>query len=115
MDMRLMIVDDNAGMREMVRDAICTSEDTVMECADGTDAVLHYDTFKPAVVLMDVEMRYMDGFTAAERILSIDPAARIIFVSSHNTSAFRLKANRLRAAGFVSKENLSELQNLIHH
>lgn len=113
--MKFMIVDDNDGMREMIRSSACADDDIVLECPDGTVAVESYDRFRPDVVLMDIEMKQMDGFTAAEHIYSMDPHARIIFVSSHNTSAFRLKAKKLHSIGFVLKENLFELQTLIHH
>lgn len=113
MQMRYMIVDDNIGMREMIRETACTVQDSVMECSNGTEAVSAFSTFHPDVVLMDIEMKDMDGFTASERIYQQDPDARIIFVTSHNTSAFRIKAKLMKAAGFVSKENLSELTRLL--
>lgn len=111
--MRVMIVDDNAGMREMVRDASCTDEDVVLECPDGETAVNSYAPFAPDVVLLDIELKELDGFMAAERIYAIDPSARIVFVTSHNTSAFRLKAKRLHAAGFVSKDNVGDVVHLL--
>ncbi len=113
--MKLMIVDDNASMREMIRDTVCSDEDTVMECSDGTEAVAGYHGFTPDIVLMDVEMKEMDGFTALENIYRQDPGAKIIFVTSYNTSAFRAKAFQLKAKGFVPKENLNELLTLLHH
>lgn len=114
MTMKFMIVDDNAGMREMIRYAACNENDSVLECSDGTEAVSAFSKFHPDIVLMDIEMKGMDGFTATENIYKQDPAAKIIFITSHNTSAFRLKAKTLHAAGFVTKENLSELTNLLH-
>ena len=109
-----MIVDDNAGMREMIRDVACKENDSVLECSDGTDAVSAFSQFQPDVVLMDIEMKGMDGFTASEIIMKTNPATKIIFITSHNTSAFRLKAKSLNA-GFVTKENLSELNQILHH
>ena len=109
-----MIVDDNAGMREMIRESVCTEKDIVMECSDGAEAVSAFSAFHPDYVLMDIEMKEMDGFTAAEKIYKNDPAAKIIFVTSHNTSAFRTKAKVLKVFGFVTKENLSELTHLLH-
>jgi DNA-binding NarL/FixJ family response regulator len=85
-----------------------------MECSDGSEAVTAFSSFHPDVLLMDVEMKEMDGFTAAEKILAQDPNAKIIFVTSHNTSAFRIKAKQLRSTGFITKENLSELTQLLH-
>lgn len=112
--MKQMIVDDNAGMREMIRETVCTDTDSVLECSDGGEAVAAFSTFHPDVILMDIEMKEMDGFTASELIYRQDPKARIIFITSHNTSAFRMKAKLLKAAGFVTKENLSELASLLH-
>ena len=113
--MKFMIVDDNTGMREMIRDVACKENDTVLECSDGVEAVSAFSKFHPDYVLMDIEMKEMDGFTASENIYKQDPTAKIIFVTSHNTSAFRLKAKTMHAAGFVTKENLSELNQLLHH
>lgn len=113
--MKIMIVDDNAGMREMIRAMTFHEQDTVMECSDGAEAVSAYNTFKPDFVLMDIEMKAMDGFTASDEIYKLDPAAKIIFITSHNTSAFRLKARTMKAIGFVSKEQLSDLNQLIRH
>ncbi len=115
MQMKYMIVDDNAGMREMIRDTVCGEDDTVMECSDGAEAVAGYAGFIPDIVLMDVEMKEMDGFTATENIYKQHPDAKIIFITSHNTSAFRIKAKKLNALGFVPKENLTELFKLLHH
>jgi CheY-like chemotaxis protein len=86
-----------------------------MECSDGREAVTAFSSFLPDVVLMDVEMKEMDGFTAAEKILAQDQNAKIIFVTSHHTSAFRVKAKQLNAVGFIAKENLSEITQLLHH
>ncbi|MEW5798135.1 MAG: response regulator transcription factor [Bacteroidota bacterium] len=113
--MKFLIVDDNAGMREMIRDIICKENDSVMECSDGAEAVSAYPQFLPDYVLMDIEMKGVDGFLATEKIYQDDPQAKIIFITSHNTSAFRAKAKKLRATGFVTKENLSELTHLFHH
>ncbi|MFZ4622072.1 MAG: response regulator transcription factor, partial [Bacteroidota bacterium] len=86
-----------------------------LECSDGKEAVSEFPKFHPDYILMDVEMKEMDGFTAAENIYKQDPNARVIFVTSHNTSAFRIKAKLLNAKGFITKENLSELNQILHH
>ncbi len=110
-----MIVDDNAGMRKMIRQFVCKASDTVLECGDGSDAVSVYPEFNPDYVLMDVEMSPMDGFSATQKIIEDHRNARVIFISNHDTSAFRARAEQLHAEGFVSKENLTEIINLIHH
>ena len=99
----------------MIRDTVYRENDSILECSDGTEAVAGYAGFNPDIVLMDIEMKEMDGFTATENIYKQDPLAKIIFITSHNTSAFRIKAKKLNAMGFVPKENLTELYKLLHH
>ncbi len=113
-----MIVDDHADMRRMLKSVVAiAAKQTVeiIECEDGNEAVEQYERQHPDYVLMDVQMEPTNGFTAMERIIQNDPAASIIFVTSHNTSAFRTKAKMLHAKGFVTKDNLSELDQLLYH
>ena len=115
--MKIMIVDDHADMRRMLGSIVAIGAGVpveIVECSDGEEAVRRYTDEHPDHVLMDVQLGEMNGFTAAERIQQQDPRASVIFVSSHNTSAYRTKAKQLRARGFVSKENLSELDTLLH-
>ena len=108
-----MIVDDHPDMRRMIRSIVLNNGERqceIIECVNGEDAVRQYDALLPDYILMDVQLATMDGFAAAERIYENDPKASIIFVTSHNTSAYRTKAKLLHARGFVSKENLSELE-----
>lgn len=118
--MKIMIVDDHADMRRMLRSiVIAATADTVpsvevIECEEGEEAVRLHALQHPALVLMDVQLRAMNGFEATERIYQHDPGASIIFVTSHATSVFRAKAQSLRSRGFVSKDNLSELTRMLH-
>jgi two-component system invasion response regulator UvrY len=114
--MKIMIVDDHADMRRMLRSIVTDGgrrSDEIIECADGNEAVDQYERLHPDYVLMDVQMEPTNGFTATERIIKNDPEASVIFVTSHNTSAFRTKAKLLHAKGFVTKDNLSELDSLL--
>ena len=114
--MKIMIVEDHPDMRRMLKSivAIASHEPVeVFECADGEEAVLTYGAVRPDHILMDVQLGSTDGFTVTERIRKQDPDASVIFVTSHNTSAYRTKAKLLHATGFVSKENLSEQDSLL--
>lgn len=112
-----MIVDDHADMRRMLRSVVETrlgKATEIVECEDGEEAVTRYGAEHPNYILMDVQLKKMNGFEATERIFDQDPAAKVIFISSHNTSAFRVKALKMKADGFVSKDNLSELDLFLH-
>jgi DNA-binding NarL/FixJ family response regulator len=114
--MKIMIVDDHADMRRMLKSVVAIAAKQpveIIECADGEEAIEQYPVQHPDCVLMDVQLKKMNGFDAAEIIYQSDPNASVIFVTSHNTSAFRLKASLLHAKGFISKDNLSELDQLL--
>ena len=111
--MRYMIVDDNPGMREMIRMIVAGETDDILECADGMAAVQQFEAFRPDYVLMDIQMQEMDGFAATAKIRTLDPAAKVILVTNHTTPAFRAKAKALGTTGFVAKENLSEVAEII--
>jgi DNA-binding NarL/FixJ family response regulator len=67
---------------------------------DGMEA-LH-----PDMVLLDISMPAMGGFSLAERIRRAWPAIKIIFVSQHSEQAYVDKAMDVGASGYVLKRNL---------
>jgi two-component system chemotaxis response regulator CheY len=112
--MKVLIVDDSAAMREMVRMNACDEQDVVVECSNGEDAVESFKKFHPDYVLMDIQMSRTDGLTATERIFKYDSNAKVIIVTNHGSDSFRTAARRAGASNFVMKENLFELKDLLH-
>jgi CheY-like chemotaxis protein len=112
--MTIMIVDDNPRMRQVIRMLVAYPEDTVIECADGSEAVRDYPSIRPDWVLMDVEMKPMDGFEASAAILSEDPGANIIIVTQHNDPSFRKKALQIGVEKFVLKERLADILRIVY-
>ena len=109
MGMKIMIVDDHAGMRKMIRQLIAAPGDAVIECASGEEALRAAGEFKPDCVTMDVSMTGLCAFKATRGIREAYPPARVIFVSSHDHPEYRRAASEAGAAGYVMKENLSDL------
>jgi len=115
--MKLLIVEDHSAMRKTLRSIILSGQKTSVEFIEsdnGEDAVALSKIHHPDYILMDIQLRVMDGFVTSELILADDPAARIIFVSSHNAPSFRERAKNLNAYGFIAKDNLNELIHLLH-
>jgi PAS domain S-box-containing protein len=112
-DMRLMIVDDHAGVRKMIRQLVAAPGDTLVECSSGDEAVTLARDFKPDVVTMDVRMPGKCGFEAARAIRRLHPASRVVMVSSYDQPFLRQTAVDVGAAGYVLKDNLAELRHLI--
>ena len=113
MSMKLLIVDDHDGMRTMIRQLIAAPSDTVMECRSGDEAIKLLGEFKPDCVTMDVSMPGLCAFKTARTIREVHPSARVIFVSSHDQPDFRRAANEAGAAGYIVKDNLSDLYLLV--
>lgn len=109
MPIKLMIVDDHAGMRDMIRQLIAAPGDSVVECGSGDEALLSAADFKPDCVTMDISMPGVSAFEATRQIRAMHPTARVIFVSSYDQPDYRKAAQEAGAAGYVMKENLSEL------
>jgi two-component system response regulator DegU len=104
-----MIVDDNAGCRELIRDVIGSFADEILECGDGTEAATQCARFRPDLVTMDLNMPLTGGLEATRRVLAKHPAARVIVVSEHDAPEFRMAACSAGACHFYSKNNLAGL------
>jgi DNA-binding NarL/FixJ family response regulator len=113
MTMKLMIVDDHAGMRNMIRQVIAAPGDTIIECGSADDAVKSIGVFQPDCVTMDIRMPGLCAFKAIRMIRETHPAVRVIVVTSYDQPDFRAAASEAGAAGYVVKENLSELYLLV--
>lgn len=66
-------------------------------------------------VLMDLQMDNMNGFEATKQMQKHDKDANVIIVTSFDTPSFRKKAKELNTYGFVCKDSLSELHQLLHN
>jgi two-component system chemotaxis response regulator CheY len=114
MGKRLLIVDDSAIMRKMVRNLLVSSKHEVVgEAKNGAEAFRLYQELNPELVIMDVTMRGMDGFAAAKEILSFDSEAKIVFLSNLDKGQYGPQAEKLGALGFVNKHQFEELLKLI--
>ena len=106
---KLLIVDDRALARHLVRQAATTPLDTVLECASATDALKAVGAFQPDCVLMGVSIHAPGAFTAIKSIRKKHPEVRVLAVGSVNENEMRRAASAAGAAGYASTENLSDL------
>ena len=111
--MKLLIVEDNASTRRLIRTIVAGVATQVYECADGAEALASYIAHRPDFVLMDLAMQRMDGITATRQIRASDPTARIIIVTQYDEADLREEAKAAGACGYVRKENLLEVVQLL--
>jgi len=109
----VLIVDDNAAMRALLRSLAEGTGSVVHECANAERAVAMYEQIHPDCVLMDVKMKGTDGITATRAIRRSDPHAWVIVVTEHHEEEYRRAATAAGASGFVPKERLLDLRDLL--
>ena len=104
MGTKVLIVDDAAFMRMMLRDILVKNGfEVVGEADNGKVAVQMYGELKPDVVTMDITMPEMDGIAAVKEIKSADPGAKVVMVSAMGQQAMVIEAIRSGAADFIVK------------
>lgn len=111
--MKLLIVEDNASIRRMLRRILGETASTIWECADGSVALAAYEEYHPDIVLMDIRMPGVDGLTATSQICGYDPAARIIIVTDYEDEDMRAAALSAGARRYVLKHEIASLPEIV--
>lgn len=113
MGLKLLIVDDKAQVRRMIRRFLGDLATEISETDDGESALNAYAAFLPDWVLMDIEMKHTNGIVATERIRAAYPEANIVIVTNYDDDCLRERATAAGACGYVLKENLLALRSLL--
>ncbi len=104
MSERVMLVDDTAFMRRMLRDILVKAGfEVVAEAGNGREAVEKYRQTHPDLVIMDITMPEMDGIAAVREIIAGDPEARIVMCSALGQQEMILESLEAGAQDFVMK------------
>ncbi len=116
MTIRVAIVDDQdlvrTGFRMILEDL--TDFEIAGEASDGAQAVRLVEGYRPDVTLMDVRMPTMDGVEATRRIVSRDPSARVLILTTFDLDEYAFAGLRAGASGFLLKDvPVDELANAI--
>ena len=111
--MKLLIVEDNPGVRKVIRNLVASVASEICECSDGAEVLALFRREQPDFVLMDIQMEGVDGITATRQLKAVDPTARVIIVTDYDQPDLREAAYQAGACGYVSKENLLELVRLL--
>ena len=102
---RILVVDDASFMRTVLKDIIKSNglATEILEAGDGVDGVKAYQTSKPDLVTMDVNMPRADGIQALRAIMKIDPAAKVVMVTSVEQKQIVQDAMKLGARDYIVK------------
>lgn len=109
----ILLVDDNAAMRALIRSLVAGVATDIQECDSGEAALECYARVHPDWVLMDIKLGGIDGLTAARAIRQLDSEARILVVTEYGDEHYRRAATAAGARGFVLKDDLLQLPELL--
>jgi DNA-binding NarL/FixJ family response regulator len=104
----VLIVDDHADFRVFARTLLqAEGFDVVGEAQDGASALVAVRELKPGLVLLDVQLPDMDGFTVCEQLAEDDETSVVVLTSSRDASFYQRRLDASSARGFIAKAELS--------
>lgn len=101
---KILIVDDAAFMRMMLKDIVVKAgHEVAAKAYDGNEALEKYKELRPDLVTMDITMPNCDGLEAVSNIIASFPDAKIIMVSAMGQQGMVLDAIKRGAKDFIVK------------
>ena len=101
---KILLVDDAAFMRMMIKDILVKNGFTVCgEGQDGLEAIEKYKALQPDLVIMDITMPNMDGLAALKEIKKEFPNAKVVMCSAMGQESYVVDAIKSGAADFIVK------------
>jgi two-component system cell cycle response regulator DivK len=98
MSKRILVVEDLPDNRQIIRDMLAPTDYEIMEAENGEEALAAIAKQRPDLILMDIQLPIMDGYTATSRIKS-DPKLRSIPIIAVTSYALSGEEKKARAAG----------------
>ena len=105
MSKRILVVEDQPDNRQIIRDMLAGTDYEIIEAEDGEQALEAIAKQRPDLILMDIQLPIMDGYTATRKIKA-DPTLRsipVIAVTSYALSGEEKKAREAGCDDYVPK------------
>lgn len=100
----ILIVDDAAFMRMMIKDILTKNGFNVLgEAENGAKAIEKYKELSPDLVIMDITMPEVDGIQAVKEIKKFDNSAKVVMCSAMGQQAMVIEAIQAGAKDFIVK------------
>jgi two-component system, cell cycle response regulator DivK len=120
MSKRILVVEDQPNNRQIIRDMLAPTDYEIAEVESGEEALTAIAKQRPDLILMDIRLPIMDGYTATSQIKA-DPALRSIPIIAVTSYALSGEEKKARAAGcddyvpkpFSPRQLLAKIRNYL--
>jgi two-component system nitrogen regulation response regulator NtrX len=103
MTYRVLIVDDEPGIRPALKQVLEYEGMTIRTAGSGGEAITVYPEFRPHLTFLDVKMAGIDGLETLGRLRELDPHAVVVMISGHGTVQTAVEATQKGAFDFLEK------------
>jgi len=100
---KILTIDDSALSRRMIRTILEDGGHTVVEAGNGLSGIERFSIEKPDLTLLDLTMPEMTGFDVLDKLLKVDPEAKVVVVSADIQQSSREMVKTGGAKGFINK------------
>lgn len=109
--LRIVIVDDDPFVRTSLATILTANDDihVLDQGSNGNDAIDLYNTHRPDILLIDVQMPEKNGLDAARDIIAVHPDARIVFLTTFSDDEYIVAALRMGAKGYLIKQEVANI------
>jgi two-component system, cell cycle response regulator DivK len=98
MSKRILIVEDQSDSRQIIRDMLAGTDYEIIEAENGEEALAAIAKQRPDLILMDIQLPIMDGYSAT-RLIKTDPALQSIPIIAVTSYALAGEEEKARTAG----------------
>jgi DNA-binding response OmpR family regulator len=101
--MKVLIAEDDEGIRLGLKEVLESEGYTVIEAADGVEALERFKSAEPELALLDIMMPRLNGYDVCKQLLAQKPSLPVIFISAKSEEIDRVVGLELGADDFISK------------
>ncbi len=109
--MKIIIADDDKLVSLSLKTILESEPDitVALTCENGCEAVKAFEELSPDVLLMDIQMGKMNGLDTARHIISQNPEAKILLLTTFSDDEYIIKAIQYGAKGYILKQNFETI------
>ena len=107
---KLLLVEDDATLRYMIRNSleVVIGGYEMAEAANGAEGLELWKTFRPDIIVADVEMPVMDGYEMVAKIRETDRLQPIVFASGMEDPSHVMRGYEVGVNNYIKKPYLPE-------